>query len=611
MRNRILTALLLAGASTALAWLLHLSNPLQALEAHTLDWRFLFRGPEGEPSKEIVLVLVEDAADLDYRSPIPRRHLAQALDHLSQARLIGLDVILDELSFDSDGDELLRQTLSRLGNVIAVSYLDDGSESMPHQLFREALLDVGYATFSTGTDVEIVRRGTLVRDTDAGRALSLAASLYARVIGADAEAIRRGDAGLLSESLDNSESLLINFSAPPNAVNRGRENSLPGGFTVCPSHLVAAGVYPPLFFRDKIVLVGSGMSDAPDRFRTPFFAGAYGYEKMLGVELHAHYLQTLIGGELLQPTGASLALLMGLLLSLAVSGSVLYADVIKSAAVVTVLTLGMWMVGFALFSSADLVLPLLFPSLAMAIGYGATTAYHALTEGREKRHTRELFERYLAPDVVEEFMQDRSYWELGGKTMEITVMFADLEGFTPLSEQLTPEELVQLINRYLTEMSQIVLDEDGTIDKYEGDLIMAFFGAPIPSQDHAAQACRAALKMQARMEELRTQWKAEELPELKVRIGLHSGPAVVGNMGSDMRFNYTVMGDTVNLASRLEGANKEFGTYTLVSKATKELAQSGGLCFRALGEATVKGKSEAVEVFEPEAGEHDKPRTGA
>ena len=594
-----MTAFLLAGASTALAWLLNLTSPLQALEVRTLDWRFLFRGPEGEPSKEIALVLVEDEADLDYRSPIPRRHLALTLSHLSEARLVGLDVILDKPSFDTDGDELLRQALSRAGNVIAVSYLEDGSEQEPHPFFRDALLDVGYATFSTGTDVEIVRRGTLVWDTDDGKALSLAASLYARVVGVDVEAVRRGEVSLLSESMDTGESLLINYNAPPNAVNRARENSLPGGFTVCPSHLVAAGVYPPQFFRDKIVLVGTGMSDAPDRFRTPFFAGAYGYEKMLGVEVHAHFLQTLMSGEFLQSTGVALAVLMGFLLALVVSGSVFYADVLKSAGVVTLLTLALWIGGFALFSTQNLVLPLLLPSMAMAIGYGATTAYHALTEGREKRHTRELFERYLSPDVIEEFMQDQSYWELGGKTMEITVMFADLEGFTPLSEQLAPDELVNLINRYLTEMSQIVLDEEGTIDKYEGDLIMAFFGAPIPSPDHATQACRAALKMQARMEELRAQWKAEGLPELRVRIGLHSGPAVVGNMGSDMRFNYTVMGDTVNLASRLEGANKDFGTYTLVSAATKELVQSDGLSFRALGETQVKGMSGAVEVFEP------------
>lgn len=567
------------------------------MEVRTLDWRFLFRGPQGEVSKEIVLVLVEDDANLDYRSPIPRRHLAEVLKPLSQARLIGLDVILDQRSFDAAGDEALRQTLADLGNVIAVSYLEGGEEHEPHPYFSEALLDVGYATFSTGADLEVVRRGTVTREVGTGTALSLAGSLYARLSGEDPELMRRGQAVQIADGIDVAESILINYSSPPNAVRRTMATDLPGGFTVCPSHLVAEGVYPETFFRDKTVLIGSGMNDAPDRFRTPFFAATYEYEKMFGVEVHAHLLQTLVSGDFLRSIGTPLTVAMGLVLALLVGGSILCTNVLRSAGIVALLMLGLWMGAFVLFSTERLILPLLFPTVAMALTYAVTTAYLALTEGREKRNTRELFERYLSPDVIEEFMQDPSHWELGGRTMDITVMFADLEGFTPLSEQLDPQELVALINRYLTEMSQIVLDEGGTIDKYEGDLIMAFFGAPIPSDGHASQACKAALGMQSRMEQLRKRWKAEGLPELRVRIGLHSGPAVVGNMGSAMRFNYTAMGDTVNLASRLEGANKDFGTYILISQATKELAGEDGLSFRALGAAQVKGKSEAVRVF--------------
>ena len=155
-----------------------------------------------------------------------------------------------------------------------------------------------------------------------------------------------------------------------------------------------------------------------------------------------------------------------------------------------------------------------------------------------------------------------------------------------------------LVNEFLTEMSSIILQQEGTIDKYEGDLIMAFFGAPLPLEDHAQRACRAALAMQVRMEQLRDQWKRQGLPELRVRIGLHSGLAVVGNMGSDFRFNYTAMGDTVNLASRLEGANKDFGTYTLISNTTRKQAGEQEFAYRNLGEIQVKGKSEMTAVYE-------------
>ena len=187
--------------------------------------------------------------------------------------------------------------------------------------------------------------------------------------------------------------------------------------------------------------------------------------------------------------------------------------------------------------------------------------------------------------------------------MEITVMFADLEGFTPLCERLGPQEVVKLMNHHLTELSRFIWEQGGTIDKYEGDLIMAFFGAPVPQTDHAARACRAALQMQRCLAGLRS---GENSEDLHMRIGLHSGPAVVGNMGSDFHFNYTAMGDTVNLAARLEPANKQFGTYIMVSEATQAQAGEREFDYRNLGEIQVKGKSKPVTVYELSAGKAER-----
>lgn len=570
----------------------------RALEAYTLDSRFLFRGPHGARAAQIVLVLVEEEAALDYRSPIPRRHLAQVIDRLGAARLIGLDIHLDSPSFDKEGDELLRQAMAHSGKVVAVSYIANGVEHLPHPYFREALLDVGYATFTVGTGEEVVRSGTLVRDLESGRALSFAATLYARSAGLDPAGLRSGAIVWLPGGIAVGHSLLIDYSGPPNAVYRHNEGDLPGGFMVCPSHLVTRGIYPPEIFQDKIVLIGAGFGDAPDRFRTPFFAAIYGYEKMLGVEIHAHFLRTLLDGDYLRSWRMAWTMALVLFLGLVMGGCVLYTNVLRSSSVLALLLAGLWGAGFVLFAQQGIVVPLIAPSLGLLGAYGLMVSYHALTEGREKRQIRRLFEKYLSPAIIKELIQDPAHWKLGGKSMEITVMFADLEGFTPLGEKMSPEELVKLINQYLTEMSRIIWVQGGTIDKYEGDLIMAFFGAPLPQVDHAARACRAALQMQARLAQLRDQWRQQNLPELRVRIGLHSGRAVVGNMGSDFRFNYTAMGDTVNLAARLEPANKEFGTYTLVSEATREQAGAGGLGYRSLGELQVKGRSEPVRICE-------------
>ena len=587
----------MAALAVVLAGLLSLTTPFEALEMGNLDWRFLFRGPRGTPSPDIVLVLVEEGAELDYRSPIPREHLAQTIERLSSARLIGLDIILDKPSFDRKGDARLRQALAQNGKVVAVSYLEDGREVRPHPYFGETLLDIGYATLDAGIGMEVVRQARPVWEVEGGRALALAACLYAHYQGLDTAGLRAGAIDQFPDGLELDCSRLINFSGPPNESYRGSEAPLPGGFVVCPSHLVIAGVYPPAFFQDKIVLVGTGLSDAPDRFRTPFFAGAYGNEKMLGVEVHGHFLRMLLKGEYLHPWGSVWAVLLTFVLALVTAGAVFCAGVPRSAGILAALLVGWWVVGFVLFDQADVVAPLMLPSVGLVAAYGLATAYYGLTEGRERRQTRQLFEKYLSPDIIQEFLQDPSYWVLGGKTMGLTVIFADLEGFTPLSEKLAPEELVKLINHYLNEMTAIILDCGGTIDKYEGDLVMAFFGAPLPQPDHAVRACRAALRMQARMVELREHWKGVNLPELRVRIGLHSGAAVVGNMGSDFRFNYTAMGDTVNLASRLEGANKDFGTYTLISEATRDLA-GAEFQYRSLGEIQVKGKTEKTSVYE-------------
>ena len=177
--------------------------------------------------------------------------------------------------------------------------------------------------------------------------------------------------------------------------------------------------------------------------------------------------------------------------------------------------------------------------------------------------------------VVDTLLGSPEMLKLGGEERVMSVLFSDLAGFTTLSEKMTPTQLVHLLNHYLTEMTDIVLAEGGIIDKYEGDAIMAEFGAPLPLPDHADRAVRTGLKMQRRLKELREIWKGQGLPELRCRVGINTGAMIVGNMGSNQVFDYTVIGDSVNLASRLEGANKRYNTYLMISEFTLDCLTPG------------------------------------
>ncbi len=231
------------------------------------------------------------------------------------------------------------------------------------------------------------------------------------------------------------------------------------------------------------------------------------------------------------------------------------------------------------------------------IGIVLFTAYKFISYDRQKNYIRKAFMQYLSPEVVKEVIENPNLLKLGGERREITAYFSDIAGFTSISEKLSPEEVVTLLNKYLTAMTDIILTNDGTVDKYEGDAIVAFFGAPISHPDHAARCCNAAVDMQNALGRLREEWIKEGYPPVYTRMGLNTGPAIIGNMGSQQRMDYTMMGDTVNTASRFEGANKAYGTYTMISEFT--YSQVGDrFVVRKLDLIRVIGKTTPTEVFE-------------
>ncbi|MBP6627963.1 MAG: adenylate/guanylate cyclase domain-containing protein [Kofleriaceae bacterium] len=367
----------------------------------------------------------------------------------------------------------------------------------------------------------------------------------------------------------------------------------PGRLPRVSAGAILDGSAPAEVLAGKLLFVGLTYA-AYDKVTTPFSP------RTDGIELHATLAENLIGGRLLRPTGplTALAITAALLLLIALA----QLRVIRRRAFVPpLLALGAiaaW-VGLAhlAFVSRNLVLPIAAPAL-LAGAVAATAMVTALAvEGREKAHLRAAFSRYVAPSVVDRILAEPGVARLGGERRDLTVLFSDIRGFSSLSERLPPEELAAFMSEYLTPMTELVLDGAGTLDKYIGDAVMAFWGAPIEQPDHAVRACTAALAMQARLATLSAAWAGRGLPPLAIGVGVNTGPMAVGNMGSRARFDYTVLGDAVNLAARLEGLTKEYAVGILVGEATARAA-AGQFVFRQLDQVRVKGRASAAPVFE-------------
>lgn len=356
---------------------------------------------------------------------------------------------------------------------------------------------------------------------------------------------------------------------------------------------------PPSTFKGRTVFIATSAAGTYEVRVTPMREADY------GVHLHAATYEALRSGDHSRdvPPLAELLLLIVFTVAVAAAMTLLDGALKQSLGVASLVAIHLGIVGYC-FERYGLWLETVVPSLAMlaAWGYGGVANY--LTEGRAKRELRTAFQHYLAPEVVKQLVSDPSKLQLGGERRDITAFFSDIAGFTTFSEAMEPAELVAFLNEYLTELTVIITEEGGTIDKYEGDAIIAMFGAPIAHDDHAVRACRAALRCQARLDEKEREWQARGLPRVHTRIGLNSGAAVVGNMGASFRFDYTMIGDTVNLAARLEGTNKVYGTRLLVGAGTFERAYPH-IAMREIDLVQVKGKTIGIAVYEPESMQGD------
>ena len=394
--------------------------------------------------------------------------------------------------------------------------------------------------------------------------------------------VERVGLGELNLPTDEMGRLLVNYRGPAQT------------FPHYPIADILAGRLDKGTFKDKIVLVGPTAVGIYDLRVTP-------YDNVFpGVEIHANIIDSILQKDfLVRPNWSGIfdigsIILIGLILGLLLPKLSAMTGPFLGLGLLAVLVGG----NFALFNRGWWI-NLVFPVLSLVVIYIGITIFRYITEEREKRKIKGAFSSYVNPSVVNEMLKNPDMLKLGGDKRIATVLFSDIRGFTTISEKLDPEALVNLLNRYLTIMTDLVFNYDGLLDKYIGDAIMAVWGAPLTQPEHALLACRTSLDMMAELEKLRQTLAQEDenIPYLDIGIGLNTGPMVVGNMGSKTRMDYTAMGDSVNLGSRLEGANKQYGTNIIIAEMTFEQVKDVMYC-RELDSVAVKGKKLPVRIYE-------------
>ncbi len=642
MRRRLLAAGLIGCAALSAAVVFWRLDLLDRIEGVTWAWRVRLRARPGIATSKIKIILL-DQASLDWARreshlswPWPREVYAAILDFCERggARAVAFDVILSEPSYMGvDDDARLAAAISRTRGFVGAVFLGDHDgetvawpegvsdggwtvrgldgwlacapaealatrATFPIPEVSENALLLGNVSESPEAD-GIFRRARLFRVFD-GRwvpSLALAVELAARRMeesGGNEIELSPGwlRVGPRRVPIDDLGRAWLRFRGPS-----GTHETFSAAAVIQSEMRLREGSdepapVSPAAFKDAYVFFGFGAPGLLDLRPTPV-SRVYP-----GVEIHATALDNLLSGDFVRelPLGAGVAATA--LLTILSAAATVFARRAVHGAAAFVLGLGLpFALGFALYD-AGWVFPVAPVSMGVFFSLTSGLIYNYATEGRQKAFLKQAFRHYLSPVVIERLLQDPSQLRLGGERRELTIFFSDLQGFSAISEKLDPESLTRLLNDYLTDMTDIILEEGGTLDKYEGDAIIAFWNAPLAQPDHPVRAVRAALRCQRRLADRRAEFRERSGVDLFMRVGLHTGEVVVGNMGSRERFDYTVLGDAANLASRLEGANKAFGTFIMVSETTWAAA-SPHFIGRELALLRVVGRRTPVRVFEP------------
>lgn len=555
----------------------------RTMENSVLDLCYRLR-PASPPPREILIVGIDAASfrALGHSWPWPRRYHAHLIQRLTKAgaALIVFDVFFGEPSNAQD-DQLLSAAIRESGKVVLARLVEATRdpqfsrqiELKPLETFCSGTCGLGVSLLTPDPD-GVVRRFHL---SPAGQ------QTLPEVV------VRHLKPKL---AFPPELSGLISFEGPPQHLESLSYHQV----------LDDQKPLPPELVRGRVVLVGRVIDEGSppqtqvDAFVTPF--GGTNGTYMSGVEIQGHIIHTLLTGAWGQELslGPRLALYLGVLLIFSLLA--VHFSPKAGIGVLALAGLGLFLTSLAVFCNFKIWIPPVLPGVGMVMVYSSNLFTHHIYDLHEKRWLRQAFSHFVSPEVVETLLAHPERLQLGGEELEATVMFADLAGFSELSSYMAPRDLIHLLSDYFTPLTDIVLAYGGTLDKYMESSLMAAWGAPLAQPDHARRACQAALAMQRQVEELLRHRQARGLPYLGLRLGLHSGPVMAGNVGSRERFNYTIMGDTVNLASRLQEVNHHYGTHIILSDATRSLLAGQGLLMRELDQVQVRGRVQPVTIFE-------------
>jgi len=645
-------------AAGILCAILFFSGLLETMELKTLDFRFRSLAKRLSPDRNIVIVTI-DQNSIDYlRHKMgivwqwPRDIYGYVIDYLSVsgAKAILLDFVfsdpdINRAEFETgETDLILGKSIGNAGNVTTSMYFTHGKKSPFSDQNTEAIdllprfsLDVsgsdrilieeytdavppippilrnstslGAANIYPDPD-GIVRKSRLFHGFKGQIYPNSSLALVLDIIGSRSLKISEGDIFHLGDTtipLNERGEVYINWYGR-GGPKKGSTTYEGNTYTYYPISDVLLSalrtrdgldpIIPPGLFSDRIVLIGTTASMLFDLKPTPFTEEGEAYP---GVEIVATLLNNLIDGTTMSRVNrwTTVALVFLFALITAFSGSLIKS--VPRSLFVTVLIMG---IAYSLTAGAfyrNRFLDIVPIEAGVLVSFIGITLANYLTEGREKRWLKKAFTQYMSPTIIQEIIDHPDKLKLGGEKRDISILFSDIRGFTSMSEKLEPEQITNILNQYFTPMTEIVFRNNGTLDKYIGDAIMAFFGAPLPMDDHPVHACTAALEMLKVLKTVKERWKTGDVPDfiqhMNIGIGINSGHVSVGNMGSESRFDYTVIGDNVNLSSRLEGINKAYGTNIIVSHNTY-VRTKDVFIYRELDNIKVVGKRIPIRIYE-------------
>jgi len=619
MKKKIIRGTLLGTLAFIFAFIIHNLKPFRHLEWKSWDVRLQLFSSPAHASQDIVIFLVDQySLDLyekeqSFSWPWPREIYAAIIRYLQagKAKACFFDIFMTEgSSFGIEDDQKFASAMSKAGNVFLPIFLskeEKESDEASVQLLKRFSLNFKYTLLQPDFSFKSVTtplpsllssaRGVgnvqLFPDGDGiYRRLPLVFSFRDIILPSVPVALAsfvKGEERIQTIPVDHSGQMIVRYYGPTGTYKTYSMAAIINSWALMEQG--KAPQIPPQEFYGKTVLVGLSAAGLYDLKTSPLSA------VIPGVEIQAAALDTILQQDFIRICPKSLLLGLAFIFALLTGIGVSILKKIWKIILFSVFCLFFPLAIVCLAFASGYWLEFVFPEFGVLTSLLSASLLNYTIEGKQRRFIKSVFRYYLSPEVIERIIENPVLLRLGGEQREITSFFSDLAGFTSISEKLTPKELVRLLNAYLSEMTDIILASGGTLDKYEGDAIIAFWNAPLDQPDHALRACQAVLSCQKRLKELKQDFQKSFGHEISMRIGLNSGLAVVGNLGSSQRFDYTAIGDTVNLAARLESACKQYKLPNLIGESTYEKVRDD-IVVREVDILRVMGKERPVRIFE-------------